>query len=160
LHAATRLLFGVFWYDRDVRKEISLKQLLALSMALGLIAGTAHASEAATRIRVSADSMRMVNTDHGEAAKAEGNVTIEIPGQVRIHAPKAQLLKGPDGKVSRAVFPGWVRVEDLDPKKKGTWKEDHNNGGYYDFKTGNFTETNPRGVYEFEVRPPAGGAKQ
>jgi lipopolysaccharide export system protein LptA len=136
-----------------------VKQLLALSMALALVAGAAQASEAATRVKVSADSLRMVQTDQGEAARAEGNVTIEIPGQVRIHAPKAQLIKGPDGKMARAVFPGWVRVEDLTPNKKGTWKTEHNNGGYYDFKTGGFTEVNPRGTYEFEVREPAGGAK-
>lgn len=140
-----------------------MKQLMALSMALALVAGLAQASEAATRIRVSADSMRMVETNHGEAARAEGHVTIEIPGQVRIQAPKAQLIKGTDGKIAKAVFPGWVRVEDLTPNKQGTWKTEHNNGGFYDFKTGAFTEVNPRGTYEFEVRDPGtkpvGGAK-
>lgn len=140
-----------------------MKQFLALSMALALVAGLAQASEAATRMRVSADSLRMVQTDHGEAARAEGHVTIEIPGQVRIQAPKAQLIKGADGKIAKAIFPGWVRVEDLTPNKKGTWKTEHNNGGFYDFKSGSFTEVNPRGTYEFEVRdpakPPVGGAK-
>jgi hypothetical protein len=137
-----------------------LKPLFAISLTLALVAGLAPVSEASTKVKVSADSMRMVQTSQGEAAKAEGNVTIEIPGQVRIHAPKAQLLKGPDGKLSRVVFPTWVRVEDLQAdKKKGTWKTEHNNGGYYDFKTGSFTEVNPKGVYEFEVREPAGGAK-
>jgi hypothetical protein len=136
------------------------RSLLTLALGAGLLAAMPHPAEATTRIKVSADSMRMVNTEHGEAAKAEGNVTIEIPGQVRIKAPKAQLLKGPDGKLSRAVFPGWVKIEDLQPAKNGTWKEEHNSGGYYDFKAGTFTEDHPKGTWEFEVREPSGGAKR
>ena len=127
------------------------KHLLALSMALALGAGLASAADAATRVRVSADKMRMVNTEHGEAAKAEG--------PVRIHAPVAQLVKGKDGKLDRAIFPGSVKIVDLRPDKEGTWNSEHNTGGYYDFRTGSFTESNPTGVYEFEVRPPTGGAK-
>ena len=137
-----------------------IRSLLMLALGAAVLTAAPHPAEAATRIKVSADSLRMVNTEHGEAAKAEGNVTIEIPGQVRIHAPKAQLLKGADGKLSRVIFPSWVRVEDVQAdKKKGTWKTEHNNGGYYVFKTGAFTEVNPKGVYEFEVHEPAGGAK-
>lgn len=135
------------------------KHLLALSMALVLGAGWASAADAATRVRVSADKMRMVNTEHGEAAKAEGHVTIEIIGEVRIHAPVAQLVKGKDGKLDRAIFPGSVKIVDLRPDKEGTWNSEHNTGGYYDFRTGSFTEKNPKGVYEFEVRPPTGGAR-
>ena len=132
--------------------------ILALTMAAILGVGMASTAEAATRIRVSADKMRMVDTEHGEAAKAEGRVTIEVVGQVRIHAPVAQLVKGKDGKLDRAVFPGSVKIVDLSPNKQGTWNSEHNNGGYYDFRTGSFTELNPKGVYEFEVRPKADGA--
>ena len=130
----------------------------ALAMAIALVTGVATAADAGTRVRVSADTMRMVNTEHGEAAKAEGHVTIEVLGEVRIKAPVAQLVKGKDGKLDRAVFPGSVEIEDLRKDKEGTWKSEHNTGGYYDFRTGSFTELNPKGVYEFEPRP-TGGAK-
>jgi hypothetical protein len=141
-----------------VRKESRvIQRFLALSMAFAMVVGAAQASEAATRVRVAADKMRMVNTANGEAAKAEGHVTIEVVGEVRIHAPVAQLVKGKDGKLDRAVFPGSVRIEDLRKDKKGTWKSEHNNGGYYDFRNGSFTEINPKVVFEFEPRP-AGGA--
>lgn len=132
--------------------------VLALSLALVLGAGWASAADAATRVRVSADKMRMVNTAHGEAAKAEGHVTIEVIGEVRILAPVAQLVKGADGKLERAIFPGSVKIVDLRPDKQGTWNSEHNTGGFYDFRTGSFTENNPKGVFEFEPRP-TGGAK-
>ena len=71
-----------------------IRSLLTLALGAALLTAAPHAAEAATRIKVSADSLRMVNTEHGEAAKAEGNVTIEIPGQVRIHAPWDEVDAG------------------------------------------------------------------
>lgn len=128
-----------------------------IAVALTAITTVAPADAANKRVKVSADQMRMVKTPSGEAARAVGNVTIEIPGEVRIKCPQAQLIKGPDGKLDRVVFPGWVKIEDLRPDSEGEWKTEGNSGGYYDVRSGTYNEINPTGTYEFE--PKAGGAK-
>jgi hypothetical protein len=131
--------------------------LAAASVLLPLAATPAWAD---MQVHVLADHIRVVDTKSGEAAKAEGNVTITIPGEVRIRAPKAQLIKGADGKLAKAVFPGWVEITDIKPGPKGgTWKAERNQGGFYDFKTRAFTELNPQGVFEFEAKPSKGQAK-
>lgn len=104
------------------------------------------------RVQVRADALRVLNTQRGETARADGHVTITIPGEVRIEAPSAQLFKGSDGQLAAAVFPGWVRVTDLKPAPEGRWKSEHNRGGRYDFHTRRFTEIAPDGVFEFTPR--------
>lgn len=136
---------------------MAMNRWLALGVALAVLVGVQPAEAAGKKIKVSADQMRMVKTASGEAARAVGNVTIEIPGEVRIKCPQAQLIKGGDGKIERVVFPEWVRIEDLRPDAEGEWKTESNTGGYYDMRSGTYNELNPKGVYEFE--PNAGGAQ-
>lgn len=120
--------------------------MLAATAAVAVaIAGPAAA---ATKVKVSADQMRMADRP-GEAARAEGRVTIEVPGEVRIEAPVAKLYQGADGQLDKVVFPGWVRVTDLSPSEEGAWKSESNSGGEYDFRTGAYTEFSPKGAFEF-----------
>lgn len=128
-------------------RHLAIRPFLILPLLLAAPAFTGPA-EAGTRVKVSADRMRAVNTPQGEAAKAEGNVTIEIPGQLRIKTPVAQLLKGKDGKLERVVFPGEVKMENLKPSADGQWKSVENRGGYYDLRTGVYTELSPDGYFE------------
>lgn len=134
----------------------SMNRWMMGGLALAFLVGVQPAEAAGTKIKVSADQMRMVKTPSGEAARAVGNVTIEIPGEVRIKCPQAQLIKGGDGKVERVVFPGWVRIEDLRPDAQGEWKTESNTGGYYDLRSGTYNELNPKGTFEFD--PNTGGA--
>lgn len=124
-------------------------KLPTILTAAALIAGFAAAPAAAgTKVKVTADQMRLADRP-GEAARAEGRVTIEVPGEVRIEAPVAKLYKGGDGQLERVEFPGWVRVTDLRPSEEGRWQSESNSGGVYDFRTGQYTEFNPQGAFEF-----------
>ncbi|HEY9720833.1 MAG TPA: hypothetical protein V6D47_02400 [Oscillatoriaceae cyanobacterium] len=121
------------------------------SMSLILVALSAIAAPAraeAPKIAVSADSIRMENVPAGETARAIGHVKILIPGQVRIYAPEVRLFKGPDGKLSKAVFPTSVRIVQLQAGG-GQWQTEDNRGGSYDFRTHQYTEWHPRGDYVF-----------
>lgn len=128
--------------ERMIRFLRSFPVLLALMLAF------AAPAEAAMRVKVLADSMRAVNTPQGETAKADGNVTIEVVGEVRIRTASAQLIKGADGKLERVVFPGEVKIENLRPDS-GDWKSTENKGGFYDLRTMTYTELATDGYYEF-----------
>lgn len=119
-----------------------------LAAAMLITAFLSPPAVAGTKVRVSADQVRMVDGS-GEAARAEGRVTIEVVGEVRIEAPVAKLFKGGDGEFERVEFPGWVRVTDLRPSEEGRWQSESNSGGVYDFRTGLYTEFNPKGAFEF-----------
>lgn len=120
---------------------------LPITLAAAALIAVAAPAHAGTKVKVTADQMRLVD-ETGEAARAEGRVTIEVPGEVRIEAPVAKLFKGSDGQLERVEFPGWVRVTDLRPSEEGQWRSESNSGGVYDFRTGHYTEFNPTGAFE------------
>lgn len=128
---------------------MSRRSLSLLSAALLAIAAPAWAE--APKIAVSADAIQVENVASGETARAIGHVKIVIPGQVKIYAPEVRLYKGPDGKLTKAVFPNAVRIVQLQAGG-GHWQSEDNRGGSYDFRTRQYTELHPRGDYVFTPR--------